>query len=124
MSKITISHWMFDCFQVLPVGKELLACLAAFGELGSCSEGRSALAAISFHIQSDTQELELGRGDERDGKDNLLSEFEWRRHPPMLSCWKKLLTSVDTKDGLSTDAIEAVDALSLSAVRFCIDGKR
>ncbi|XP_041028654.1 protein virilizer homolog isoform X1 [Juglans microcarpa x Juglans regia] len=120
---LLILRYVLKFCTVLPVGKELLACLAAFGELGSCSEGRSALVAISFHIQSDIQELELGRGDERDGKDNLFSEFEWRRHPPMLSCWKKLLTSVDTKDGLSSDAIEAVDALFLSAVRFCIDGK-
>lgn len=111
-------------FQVLPVGKELLACLTAFSELGSRNEGRSALAAISLHIQSAIQEPEIGRRHERDAKYDLLSEFEWRSCPPLLCCWKKLLSSVDTKDSLSTYAIEAVDALSLGALHFCTDGKR
>lgn len=108
---------------VLPVGKELLACLTAFRELGSCSEGRSALAAISFHIQSTNQELELGRGHERDGKYNIFSEFDWRMRPPLLICWKKLLRSVDMKDDLSTYAIDAVEALCWGALHFCMDGK-
>lgn len=52
---------------VLPVGQELLACLAAFSELGNCNEGQRAMAAISFHIQSIIQEPESERGPERDG---------------------------------------------------------
>ncbi|XP_059462211.1 protein virilizer homolog isoform X3 [Corylus avellana] len=107
---------------VLPVGKELLACLTAFSEIGSRNEGRSALAAISIHIQSAIQEPELGRRHERDAIYDLLSEFEWRNSPPLLCCWKKLFSSVDIKD-LSTYAIEAVDALSLGALHFCTDGK-
>ena len=110
--------------QVLPVGKELLACLTAFRELGSCNEGRSALAAISFRIQSTNQELESDRGHERDENYDLFSEFEWRRCPPLLSCWKKLLRLVDIKDDLSTNVIEAVDALCWGALHFCRDGKR
>ncbi|XP_075637615.1 protein virilizer homolog isoform X2 [Castanea sativa] len=119
---LILSYLLKFCL-VLPVGKELLACLTALRELGSCNEGRSALAAISFHIQSANQELESDRGHERDENYNLFSEFEWRRRPPLLSCWKKLLRSVDIKDDLSTNVIEAVDALCLGALHFCMDGK-
>ncbi|KAB1227153.1 hypothetical protein CJ030_MR1G027718 [Morella rubra] len=41
----------------------------------------------------------------------------------LLKLCLKLLRSIDTEDGLSMYTIEAVDALTLGALRFCIDGK-
>ncbi|KAI3455235.1 hypothetical protein Pfo_011898 [Paulownia fortunei] len=41
---------------VLPVGRELLACLSAFKEMGSYTPGQNALLSIFMHIQSSTVE--------------------------------------------------------------------
>lgn len=110
--------------QVLPVGKELVSCLTTLRELVSCNEGRSALVSIICHTRSTCEEFDSGGGHERNGNLSILNEFEWRKNPPLLCCWKKLLKSVESKDGLSTYAVEAVGALSLGSFRFCLDGKR
>ena len=104
------------CLKVLPVGKELLACLTAFKELASCSEGQMAIGASHVH------ELEL-RND-RNVNYNDPSVAEWKKSPPLLSCWMKLLRSIDTKDGWSTYAIEAVYALSVGSLQYCMKGDR
>ncbi|GAU28853.1 hypothetical protein TSUD_21900 [Trifolium subterraneum] len=49
---------------------------------------------------------------------------EWRKCPPLLSCWMKLLRSIDTTEGLSPYAIEAVYALSVGSLQFCMNGDR
>lgn len=107
-------------FQVLPVGKELLACLTAFKELGYCSEGRRALAATFDCVSSVVDDRE------KDGNGNysLPNVYEWRKSPPLLCCCKNLLRSVDSKDGLSSYTIEAVNALSMGSFSFCLDGER
>lgn len=110
--------------QVLPVGKELVFCLTAFRELVSCGEGQSALISIICHTHSALEEFDSGRGHERNDDRSLLNEFEWRKNPPLLCCWTKLLNSVDSNDGLSTYAVEAVCALLLGSLRFCLDRKR
>lgn len=113
---------IFRLCQVLPVGKELLACLTTFKELGSRSVGQSALMVIFSRVCSSTsEELESERGYDRDGNCNLSTKLEWRKRPPLLCCWKKLLRSVDSKDVISSYAIEAVGALSLGALLFSID---
>ncbi|KAM1647231.1 hypothetical protein EV2_008988 [Malus domestica] len=102
--KIFLKYFLRFC-QVLPVGKELLACLTAFKELGACSEGQKALAATLYPALS-------------------VEDHEWRKSPPLLSCCKNLLRSVYSKDGLSSYGIEAVNALSVGSFRFCLDGER
>ncbi|PON63125.1 Protein virilizer [Parasponia andersonii] len=111
--------------EVLPVGRELLACLTAFKELGSCNAGQSSLAVVFNRILSRTEELGSHRGYERDGSGNygFLNEFEWRKQPPLLWCWKKLLQSIDTRDVFSDYAMESINALSLGTLYFCMDGK-
>ncbi|KAL7225923.1 hypothetical protein ACSBR1_021135 [Camellia fascicularis] len=110
--------------KILPVGRELLACLSTFKELGSCSEGQSALLSIFLHIQSSsTEEYDSDSRHERDGSYNLLNALEWRKSPPLLCCWITLLRSLDSKDDVPDFAIEAVGALSSGALLFCIDGK-
>lgn len=109
--------------QVLPVGKELMFCLMAFKELVSCNEGRSALVSIVRRTRFSLEEGFTG-GHEQNGNTGVHNEFNWKENPPLLCCWKKLLKSVDSKDGLSSNAVEAVSALSLGSLCFCLDGKR
>lgn len=113
-------------YQVLSAGKELLACLTAFKELGSCNEGRSALAAAFYGLHYIAEDREAYKGHEQDGNGNscLLNESEWRKCPPLLFCCKTLLSSADSKDGLSSYAIEAVNALCMGSLWFCLDGER
>lgn len=111
--------------QVLPVGRELLACLSTFKELCSSSEWKSALHSLLLHIQSSrNEECDVDGRYERDGSDNLLNTFEWRKSPPLLCCWITLLRSLDSKDVVPDYAVEAVDALSSGALFFCMDGIR
>ena len=111
--------------QVLQVGKELLECLTTFKEFGSSNIGQSSLAAIFNHILSGTEEVVQGRY-ERDSTGNysFLNDFEWKKNPPLLCCWKKLIQSIDSKDGFSESAIECLNALNLGSLCFCMDGKR
>ncbi|KAK2655362.1 hypothetical protein Ddye_008414 [Dipteronia dyeriana] len=108
--------------QVLPVGKELVFCLAAFKELVSCNEGRSALLSTLCHTRCTLEEVDSVGEHER--SENLsLNELEWKNNPPLLCCWTKLSNSIDSKDGLSAYEIEAISALTLGSLHFCIDGK-
>ncbi|XP_058089695.1 protein virilizer homolog [Magnolia sinica] len=110
--------------QFLPVGRELQACLIAFKELASTSPGRSALASIFRKVQSSSvEDVEAGRGKEVDVNDNLSDEYNWRRCPPLLICWRNLLRSIEAKDVFSVYAIEAVSALCLVASCLCGEGK-
>lgn len=108
-------------FQVLPVGKELLSCLAFFKDLGSCNEGQSACVTTLHQINTSIEEHESGKGQEGNGNYNL-DDIEWRKCP-LLSCWIRLLESVDSKDDASICAIEAVTMLSIGALCFCLDSK-
>ncbi|KAL5545698.1 hypothetical protein UlMin_005385 [Ulmus minor] len=120
---VVMLTYLLKFCQVLPVGKELLACLAAFKDLGSCNEGRASLATIFYRIQS-IGEHESHGGHEWDvSRYDLFTEFEWRKQPPLLCCWRKLLKSVDHRNDLSDYLIESINALSLGSLWFCMDGK-
>lgn len=121
---LAILSYLLNFCQVLQVGKELLACLTAFKELGSSTVGQSSLAAIFHRIVSGNEELGSHKRYERDsiGNYGFLNEFEWRKQPPLLYCWKKLLQSID-KDGCTDYAIESISALCLGSLFFCMDGK-
>ncbi|PSS01624.1 Protein virilizer like [Actinidia chinensis var. chinensis] len=109
--------YLLKLCKVLPVGRELFACLSTFKDLGSCSEGQRALLSMLLQIQSSRNE-----GYDSDGR-QLFNAFEWRKSPPLLCCWITLLRSLDSKDVVPDYAIEAVAALSSGALRFCMDGK-
>ncbi|KAJ8754589.1 hypothetical protein K2173_010195 [Erythroxylum novogranatense] len=115
-----LPHILSFC-RVLPVGKELLYCLASFKELSSCNEGRSALVDILCHSNSSNNDFESEQGYEKDG--SYLDDFEWRKSTPLLFCWRKLMSTVDSNDSLSAFAIEAVHILSVGSLSFCVDGK-
>ncbi|KAK7355018.1 hypothetical protein VNO80_14263 [Phaseolus coccineus] len=117
-----ILQYILKSCQVLPVGKELLACLTAFKDLASCGEGQMAFGATHLGIHSNAYELDPRKGD-RNVNYSVSTVAEWRKCPPLLSCWMKLLKSIDdTKEGLSTYAIEAVYALSVGSIQFCMNG--
>ncbi|XP_038985575.1 protein virilizer homolog [Phoenix dactylifera] len=105
--------------QVLPVGRELLASLATFKKLTSCSQGRSALASLFSQMRSFT--LEQTERDERYGDSTTSNEYEWRSPPPFLNCFKKLLRSLELKDCTLTIVVEIAHALSLSALSLSRD---
>jgi hypothetical protein len=67
---------------------------------------------------------ELDQKVDMDVNYNIPSIAEWRKCPPLLSCWMKFLRSLDTTEGLSPDAIEAVYALSVGSLQFCMKGDR
>ncbi|XP_057962822.1 protein virilizer homolog isoform X2 [Malania oleifera] len=119
-----ILRFLLSLCQILPVGRELFACLRALKDLGSCYEGRSALLSIFLHIKSSSaEELESTKQNQKDEDNNLFSEHEWRNSPPLLCCWIQLLSTIDSDDSSSFNAIEIVGALSLAALNFCMDGK-
>ncbi|KAL5992963.1 hypothetical protein ACLOJK_013883 [Asimina triloba] len=109
---------------VLPVGRELQACVVAFKELASSTTGRRALTSIFGKIQSSSAEdVEAGIANEGVGDGNLPDEHNWRRSPPLLICWRNLLQSINSKDGYSIYAIDAVHTLCWGALCLCVEGK-
>lgn len=100
----------------------MVACLSAFKDLGSSSEGRSGLLSIFMHAQSSYHEE--SESDSRqliDGNPNLI---ELKKDPPLLLCWRNLLNSIEVDNAPSVYTIEAVEALSSGALTFCMDKKR
>ncbi|KAL1211757.1 virilizer-like protein [Cardamine amara subsp. amara] len=107
--------------QVLPIGNELLSCLCAFKDLVSCGESQDDLVSLLFHLFSGAEEPVSERW--CDTNNLSLDQLEMKKNPPFLSCWIKLLNSVNSKDGLSSLAIKAVNILSVGSIRLCLDGK-
>lgn len=114
-----ILHSILLFCQVLPVGKELVACLAGFRALGSCSEGKTALASVLVDIYNVDEHGSQGH---KKGSNCTFNVSSWRTNPPLLCCWKKLLISIDSNDYMPMYAIQAVDALSSGSLSFCLDG--
>lgn len=109
---------LFRLIKFLPVGRELVACLLAFKDLGSSAEGRSGLLSVFLHVQSSYgEESEPESRQVIDGKFDLIE----LNNPPLLFCWRTLLNSIETEDVPSVSAIEAVEALSSGALSFCMD---
>lgn len=116
-------HHLLKLCQVLPVGKELLACLSALKEMASSSQGQRAFISGFAQIQSSAQgDLESRMGREIEGS-SVSDEYDWKGCSPLLSCWKNLLGSLDVKDGHSIYAMEAVNVFCLGAFSLCAEGK-
>ncbi|XP_023749137.1 protein virilizer homolog isoform X2 [Lactuca sativa] len=111
---------LFRLAKFLPVGKELVACLLAFKDLGSSSEGQNGLFSIFSQVQSLYEESEHENSPLIDGKFDLI---ELNKTPPLLFCLRTLLNSIETEDIPSASLIEAIEALSSGALNFCMDKK-
>lgn len=110
---------LFRLVKFLPVGKELVACLLALKDLGSSSEGRGGLLSIFSQVQSSYNED--SESDNRQIINGSFDLIELKKSPPFLICWRTLLNFTETEDVPSVSAIEAVKALSLGALNFCMD---
>ena len=109
----------------MPVGKELLACVSAFKELGSSAQGRSALLSIFLKVQPfifEDSALERSRADDRDLK--IVNACEWRESPPLQICWSTLLMSIASNDGSPEYAVETIGLLASGALLFCLERER
>ncbi|KAL0309460.1 UNVERIFIED_CONTAM: protein virilizer [Sesamum radiatum] len=107
---------------VLPVGRELLACLAALKEMGSSADGQSALLSFVKHIQSSTiQDSESQINRESDASYGKVHAFEWKEHPPLLCCWTSLLRSIDSKNVPPVQVAVAIHTLTSGALGICMD---
>ncbi|CAN8260343.1 unnamed protein product [Cochlearia groenlandica] len=116
-----IFPFMLKFCQVLPIGNELLSCLCAFKDLVSCREGQDGVVPLLFHLFSGAEEPVSENWCETNS--SILDQLEMKRNPPFLSCWIKLLNSVNSKDGLASLAVKAVNVLSVGSLRLCLDGK-
>ncbi|KAK4396587.1 protein virilizer [Sesamum angolense] len=110
---------------ILPVGRELLACLAAFKEMGSSADGQSALLSFVKHIQSSTiQDSESQINRESDASYGKVHASEWKEHPPLLCCWTSLLRSIDSKNVPPVQVAVAIHTLTSGALGICMDRER
>ncbi|PIN17839.1 hypothetical protein CDL12_09499 [Handroanthus impetiginosus] len=109
---------------MLPVGRELVACLSAVKEMGSYTQGQNALLSIIMHIQPSTVEsCEPQIQHESDARCNVTNASEWKDAPPLLHCWTNLLKSIELEDVPAVQVATAVNTLSSGALSFCMDGK-
>lgn len=112
-----ILQCVLKLIQVLPVGKELVACLSAFNELGSAHEARKALLSIFSEVSLPSDRV----------VDGVLENFNahgWREEsPPLRSCWNRLLHSLGSRDALLVYTADAIRLLSSGALLFCMEGK-
>ncbi|KAL3755539.1 hypothetical protein ACJRO7_002572 [Eucalyptus globulus] len=118
----SILPYLLKFFQVLGVGKELLACVRSFKEISSCKEGRDSLmAAFGSFSSSVVHERDRGHGTNQIYNG---SESGWSKCAPLLCCWKKMWSSSEAGDGSSSFATQGLDLLSSGCLSFCMDGNR
>ncbi|KAG0494568.1 hypothetical protein HPP92_005562 [Vanilla planifolia] len=114
-----IGHHLLRLCQVVPVGKELLACMATLKEFISSDVGRRTLKAIL--LQSQTSVVEEYKGNENDAKEYVPDSDDWRIYPPFLQCWEKLLSCLDADDDTLNFAVETAYLLSSCALSLCVE---
>ncbi|CAA3021769.1 Hypothetical predicted protein [Olea europaea subsp. europaea] len=121
---IKLLSYLLKFSMVLPVGKELVACLSAFKEMGSTTEGQNALLSIYMHLCSSGIEISESQSmRENDGSYNLIDISDWREQPPLLCCWTTLLRSIASNDISPVYTAAAIVTLSTGALRFCMGGE-
>ncbi|ONK69373.1 uncharacterized protein A4U43_C05F22180 [Asparagus officinalis] len=114
----TIGRQLLRSCQVLPVGKELLACLLTLKEFTCSFQGRTALFSIFRKYQPSARQ---DHGEtEKELDMNIPDECNWRQFPPFLCCWKMLSGYLNSRDDSMNYIIEAVYALTLSALHLSI----
>ncbi|GAB2264035.1 hypothetical protein Droror1_Dr00026169 [Drosera rotundifolia] len=118
---VLIAQQLFKLCLVLPVGRELFACLSVFKELVSRAEGQAALLDVFVRMKS-SDEIVNQQAQMLETHNDVEShaDGDWRNHP-LLRGWINLYRSIE-KYGPSADIIGALEALCLGALTFCMDG--
>lgn len=109
----SIMHHLLMFCQVLPVGREMLACSLAFKELASSYTCRSAVALIFSQIHTSNQDV-LEK-DESEANHNSSTVDNWRCFSSLFKCWKKLTKYIGSNQ--PTDyLVETIYSLTLGAI--------
>ncbi|CAL4917596.1 unnamed protein product [Urochloa decumbens] len=108
----TMHHLLMFC-QVLPVGREMLACSLAFKELASSYTCRSAVTLIFSQIHTSNQDV-LEK-DESDANDNSSTVDHWGCFSSLIKCWKKLTKYIGSNQP-SDYLVETIYSFTLGAI--------
>ncbi|KAL6521192.1 hypothetical protein OROGR_017761 [Orobanche gracilis] len=116
--------FLFRLCMVLPLGKELLACLSAFKEMCSSTECQIALLTIVKHVCSSTIQDSVSQiENESDPSWGIIRASEWQEHPPLLCCWTNLFRSFESDYVPAVQVADAIYSLASGALCFCMDGE-
>ncbi|KAL6507772.1 hypothetical protein OROGR_023967 [Orobanche gracilis] len=116
--------FFFRLCMVLPLGKELLACLSAFKEMCSSTECQIALLAIVKHVCSSSIQDSVSQiENESDPSWGIIRACEWQEHPPLLCCWTNLFRSFESDYVSAVQVADAIYSLASGALCFCMDGE-
>ncbi|KAL6842285.1 hypothetical protein ACP4OV_027933 [Aristida adscensionis] len=107
-----MQHLLMFC-QVLPVGREMLACSLAFKELAASYTCRSAVNLILSQIKASNEDF---RGENASDTCHDPSTVDnWNYFSSLLKCWKKLVKYIG--DNHPTDyLVETIYSLTLGAI--------
>ncbi|CAL4934424.1 unnamed protein product [Urochloa decumbens] len=109
----SIMHHLLMFCQVLPVGREMLACSLAFKELASSYTCRSAVTLIFSQIHTSNQDV-LEK-DEGDANHNSSTVDHWGCFSSLFKCWKKLTKYIGSSK--PTDyLVETIYSFTLGAI--------
>ncbi|KAF8682053.1 hypothetical protein HU200_045513 [Digitaria exilis] len=105
-------HLLMFC-QVLPVGREMLACSLAFKELASSYTCRSAVTLIFSQIH--TFDEDVLEKDESDANHKSSTVDNWSCFSSLFKCWKKIIKYIGSNQ--PTDyLVETIYSLTLGAI--------
>ncbi|KAJ1294785.1 hypothetical protein BS78_01G173400 [Paspalum vaginatum] len=109
----SIMHNLLMFCQVLPVGREMLACSLAFKELAASYTCRSAVPFIFSQIH--TSDKDVLEKDESDTNHNSSTVDNWSCFSSLFKCWEKLVKYIVSNQ--PTDyLIETIYSLTLGAI--------
>ncbi|KAL6575077.1 hypothetical protein OROMI_012362 [Orobanche minor] len=115
---------LFRLCMVLPLGKELLACLSAFKEMCSSTECQIALLTIVKHVCSSTIQDSVSQIENESYPSwGIIRASEWQEHPPLLCCWTNLFRSFESDYVPAVQVADAIYSLASGALCFCMDGE-
>ncbi|KAF3788132.1 hypothetical protein EJ110_NYTH21556 [Nymphaea thermarum] len=104
---------------VLPVGKELEACLASFKALACCDQGKSAFLSMFEQFQSLVlSDKEMEKGNSRDSDSGFYDQCNWIKSSPLLVCCRKLLDFIESEIECSVKVFESINLLSVGCLHL------
>ncbi|XP_031496398.1 protein virilizer homolog isoform X2 [Nymphaea colorata] len=115
----SICHYVLQFCQVLPVGKELEACLASFKALACCDQGKSAFLSMFEQFQSLVlSDKEMEKGNSRDSDSGFYDQCNWMKSSPLLVCCRKLLDFIESEIECSLKVFESFNLLCVGCLHL------